>query len=204
MGTKPVDLNIHRALVQAVAECIIMKAPDQILFIADFLEKLNSASPAFEQQRQIHEDCTTFSTEPLMDLCDALEAAHSSRESYIYRIMTVLRHFVPASRSIDTSDPNIVFDSRGCCDYCNNYKSTILPNWQTDAIDHKKLIQLAESIKTTSMDSDFDCIIGLSGGLDSFDDDNVHVRNDVVESVVGFMRQNYVRASSERPVQSAD
>jgi len=45
--------------------------------------------------------------------------------------------------------------------------------------------------------------IVMSGGLDSFDDDNVHVRNDVVESVVGFMRQNYVRASSERPVQSA-
>lgn len=108
MGTKPVDLNIHRALVQAVAECIIMKAPDQILFIADFLEKLNSASPAFEQQRQIHEDCTNFSTDPLMDLCDALEAAHSSRESYIHRIMTVLGNFVLASRSMDTSHPNIV------------------------------------------------------------------------------------------------
>jgi len=108
MGTKPIDLNIHRALVQAVAECIILKAPDQIPFIADFLEKLNSASPPFEQQKQIHEDCTNISIEPLVDLCDALEATSSSRNSYIDRIMTVLGRFVPASRSMDTSDPNIV------------------------------------------------------------------------------------------------
>jgi N-acetyl sugar amidotransferase len=68
---------------------------------------------------------------------------------------------------MDTSDPNIVFDNRGCCDYCNNYKSTILPNWQTDAIGHNKLMHLANNIKATSRGGDFDCIIGLSGGLDS-------------------------------------
>jgi N-acetyl sugar amidotransferase len=68
---------------------------------------------------------------------------------------------------MDTSDPNIAFDNHGFCDYCNNYKSTILPNWQTDAIGHNKLIQLAENIKATNTGGDFDCIIGLSGGLDS-------------------------------------
>jgi N-acetyl sugar amidotransferase len=68
---------------------------------------------------------------------------------------------------MDTSDKNIVFDDCGCCDYCNNYNSTILPNWQTDAIGHNKLIQLAENVKATSRGGDFDCIIGLSGGLDS-------------------------------------
>ncbi len=68
---------------------------------------------------------------------------------------------------MDSSDQNIVFDDRGYCDYCNNYKSIILPNWQTDAIGRNKLIQLSENIKATSSDSDFNCIIGLSGGLDS-------------------------------------
>ena len=30
---------------------------------------------------------------------------------------------------MDTSDSNITFDSRGWCDYCNNYHQNILPNW---------------------------------------------------------------------------
>jgi N-acetyl sugar amidotransferase len=68
---------------------------------------------------------------------------------------------------MDTSDPNIVFDHHGWCDYCNNYTSTILPNWQINLIDNKKLIQLAEIIKANGRGGDFDCIIGLSGGLDS-------------------------------------
>ena len=68
---------------------------------------------------------------------------------------------------MDTSDPNIVFDDRGWCDYCNNYESTIAPNWHTDATGHNELMKLAEKIKAAGRGRDFDCIIGLSGGLDS-------------------------------------
>tara|TARA_B110000977_G_scaffold186713_1_gene252997 strand:- start:745 stop:1848 length:1104 start_codon:yes stop_codon:yes gene_type:complete len=68
---------------------------------------------------------------------------------------------------MDTSDPNIGFDVNGRCDYCRNYQSTIAPNWNTGKHDHHELTQLALKIKSEGKDQDFDCILGLSGGLDS-------------------------------------
>lgn len=68
---------------------------------------------------------------------------------------------------MDRSDPNIQFDSRGRCDYCINYEVNILPNWHTDAAGEGELNRLAETIRSDGRGRDFDCIIGLSGGLDS-------------------------------------
>lgn len=68
---------------------------------------------------------------------------------------------------MDTSDPGIVFDERGWCDYCNNYANTIAPQWQTDERGAAKLAALADTIRSAGQGKDFDCIIGLSGGLDS-------------------------------------
>lgn len=68
---------------------------------------------------------------------------------------------------MDTSDPNIRFDDRGHCDYCNNYDATIAPNWHTDEHGAAKLSVLADTIRAAGKGKDFDCIIGLSGGLDS-------------------------------------
>lgn len=68
---------------------------------------------------------------------------------------------------MDTTDANIVFDERGWCDYCNNYHKNILPNWHTDVQGAQQLAELAEKIKADGKGRDFDCIIGLSGGLDS-------------------------------------
>jgi putative aminotransferase len=68
---------------------------------------------------------------------------------------------------MDTTDPNIAFDEHEACDYCNNFKVEILPNWHTDAQGAAQLAVLAEKIKAQGKGKDFDCIIGLSGGLDS-------------------------------------
>ncbi|WP_370605154.1 N-acetyl sugar amidotransferase [Citrobacter braakii] len=68
---------------------------------------------------------------------------------------------------MDTSDPNIIFDERGECDYCNNFKKNILSNWRFGEQDEKKLQELSEQIREDAKGNDFDCIIGLSGGLDS-------------------------------------
>jgi N-acetyl sugar amidotransferase len=68
---------------------------------------------------------------------------------------------------MDTSDPNILFDERGWCDYCNNFKSSIQPNWHTDQKGEDALKLLASKIRHDGIGKDFDCIIGLSGGLDS-------------------------------------
>jgi N-acetyl sugar amidotransferase len=68
---------------------------------------------------------------------------------------------------MDSSDPGIVFDARGWCGYCNNFKATIRPNWFTDERGAAQLRQMANAICADSKTSSFDCIIGLSGGLDS-------------------------------------
>jgi N-acetyl sugar amidotransferase len=68
---------------------------------------------------------------------------------------------------MDTSDPNITFDERGWCDYCNNFHEHIAPNWHTDARGEAELMRVAEKIRKGGLGRDFDCIIGLSGGLDS-------------------------------------
>jgi len=68
---------------------------------------------------------------------------------------------------MDTSDPNIVFNEKGESDYYVNFNNTILPNWNTDENGYKELMITAEKIKSDGKNRDFDCIIGLSGGLDS-------------------------------------
>ncbi|MBF4517615.1 N-acetyl sugar amidotransferase [Flavobacterium sp. ANB] len=68
---------------------------------------------------------------------------------------------------MDTSDPNIVFDENGISDYYHNFQNIILPNWHTGEKGYEELMQVAEKIKKEGKGKDFDCIIGLSGGLDS-------------------------------------
>jgi len=69
---------------------------------------------------------------------------------------------------MDTSDPLISFDEDNICEYCNNFEKNIKPNWHTNHIGEEILSKLANTIKKQKpKNSDFDCIIGLSGGLDS-------------------------------------
>lgn len=68
---------------------------------------------------------------------------------------------------MDTSDSRISFDDTGRCDYCNNFHQIILPSWHTDRRGEEALEREAEKIKAQGKGKDFDCIIGLSGGLDS-------------------------------------
>ncbi|MFW7343402.1 N-acetyl sugar amidotransferase [Pollutimonas sp. H1-120] len=68
---------------------------------------------------------------------------------------------------MDTSDPRIHFNHAGKCDYCNNFEFNIKPNWHTDEQGYAQLMEVAQKIKASGSGRDFDCIIGLSGGLDS-------------------------------------
>lgn len=68
---------------------------------------------------------------------------------------------------MDTTDPNITFNDKGESDYYTNYIETIFPNWNTDKKGYEELMRTSDKIKFNSKNNDFDCIIGLSGGLDS-------------------------------------
>ena len=68
---------------------------------------------------------------------------------------------------MDTSDSKITFDARGWCDYCNNYHANILPNWHPDERGEREIAPTIEEIKRDGRGRDHDCIIGISGGVDS-------------------------------------
>jgi len=68
---------------------------------------------------------------------------------------------------MDSSDPRIRFDSLGICDYCQNFEIHILPSWNYGENKSTELAKLSDEIKKHGVGEDFDCIIGLSGGLDS-------------------------------------
>lgn len=68
---------------------------------------------------------------------------------------------------MDTTDSRINFDEDGVCDHCRNYYHKILPNWHTDARGVRALQDVIERIKRQGRGKDFDCIIGMSGGIDS-------------------------------------
>jgi N-acetyl sugar amidotransferase len=68
---------------------------------------------------------------------------------------------------MDSSDHKIRFDEFGRCDYCNNFDSLIVPNWHTDWRGERRCLAMAQHIKESGKGREFDCIIGLSGGLDS-------------------------------------
>ena len=68
---------------------------------------------------------------------------------------------------MDTSDAMITFDKKGVCDHCNAYFKHTLPNWPVNHGGEAQLAKIAERIREEGKGKDFDCIIGMSGGIDS-------------------------------------
>lgn len=68
---------------------------------------------------------------------------------------------------MDTTDPDIVFDAQGVCSHCHRFEivaaKRLLPPEQRLA----RLASLVETIKRDGHGKDYDCIIGVSGGVDS-------------------------------------
>ncbi|MBP9134085.1 MAG: N-acetyl sugar amidotransferase [Saprospiraceae bacterium] len=68
---------------------------------------------------------------------------------------------------MDTSDSKITFDEKGVCDHCNTYYKDIEPVWNYGKGREKELNSMADKIKASGKSKDFDCILGMSGGIDS-------------------------------------
>ena len=68
---------------------------------------------------------------------------------------------------MDTTDEEITFDSNGVCMRCNEYKDRIEPEWNHGRGHEKELQELISAIKKSGEGRKYDCILGLSGGLDS-------------------------------------
>jgi N-acetyl sugar amidotransferase len=78
-----------------------------------------------------------------------------------------MQNRVCAKTVMDTTDPYIYFDENGISDYYHNYINKILPSWNTEKKGMEELNKIVKKIKSKSKEKAFDCIIGMSGGLDS-------------------------------------
>jgi N-acetyl sugar amidotransferase len=67
---------------------------------------------------------------------------------------------------MDQSDPNIEFDSDGVCAHCHAFKKRFAAECFSNAEGDRNLHAIAEKIKATRRGG-YDCVIGLSGGVDS-------------------------------------
>lgn len=68
---------------------------------------------------------------------------------------------------MDTTDSRITFDEHGVCDHCNGFKSDTLPNWYPNDAGKEMFRKQVKDIKASGKGKPFDCIMGMSGGLDS-------------------------------------
>ncbi len=67
----------------------------------------------------------------------------------------------------NVSDSGIIFDSNGISNHYWNFKEVSKKYWHPNKFGEYKLNQIISSIKDSSRDSEYDCLIGLSGGIDS-------------------------------------
>lgn len=68
---------------------------------------------------------------------------------------------------MDTSDPDIVFDEDGICNHCRSYDDLVKANVVTGAAGRDLLQNIARTIVAEGRQKPYDCIIGVSGGVDS-------------------------------------
>lgn len=79
-----------------------------------------------------------------------------------------MREYQRCKRCVmDTTDSKITFDENGICDHCRNFDRNIAPFWKPSVNRFDELEELAEKIRKAGKNSEYDCILGLSGGADS-------------------------------------
>ena len=66
---------------------------------------------------------------------------------------------------MDTTDKNITFDENGMCNRCSDFNNHILKDWNYGRGHEEELKNIIEKVKLQGKGNDYDCIIGLSGGL---------------------------------------
>ena len=80
----------------------------------------------------------------------------------------IKKNFQVCTRCVmDTTDPEIYFTSEGVCNHCLHFDEVTAKRWFPCEEGKEKLSRIFERVKREGKNSEYDCIIGLSGGLDS-------------------------------------
>lgn len=65
------------------------------------------------------------------------------------------------------SDPDISFDDQGICNHCNRYVELLSRRVVNPSDREEQLNKLVQKIKSSGKNKPYDCLIGVSGGVDS-------------------------------------
>jgi len=68
---------------------------------------------------------------------------------------------------MDSSDKAIYFNADGICDHCLTFDRENMPVWTNGFGRDEELKLIVDGIKKNGAGEDFDCILGMSGGIDS-------------------------------------
>lgn len=68
---------------------------------------------------------------------------------------------------MDTSDTMLKLDENGVCERCREYESRIKSSWDFGHGHEEELNEILNDIRQSGQGKEYDCILGLSGGLDS-------------------------------------
>jgi len=68
---------------------------------------------------------------------------------------------------MDTSDPNITFDEKGVCNHCRKHDYLVSKFIHSGNDGRRRLEKIVEGFKKEGEGKQYDCVIGVSGGVDS-------------------------------------
>lgn len=68
---------------------------------------------------------------------------------------------------MDTSDLSISFDHNGVCNHCRRYDEFSATVLNSDRYSKEKLREIVNTIKRDGKGKEYDCVLGVSGGVDS-------------------------------------
>src|SRR5688572_4934272 len=68
---------------------------------------------------------------------------------------------------MDTTDPDIVFDENGVCNHYHYFQKEIKHLLENTAVKKTAKEKLIHEIKAAGKGKEYDCVIGVSGGVDS-------------------------------------
>lgn len=68
---------------------------------------------------------------------------------------------------MDTTDADIVFDDKGVCNHCHSYEKNKKKLFPEGLDKEAVLYEMLEKVRVSGRTKRYDCIIGVSGGVDS-------------------------------------
>jgi N-acetyl sugar amidotransferase len=68
---------------------------------------------------------------------------------------------------MDTTDPQIVFDEKGQCNHCAEFLGVRKKHIYTGKQGEEELERIVEQMKKDGKGREYDCLLGISGGVDS-------------------------------------